>query len=246
MECPETCGVCDLLGQAPEEVGAAQNFGILPNGETAWNGNMLNVEIFNDILISGMYVHIRVNEVRRVQIYMKDGSFVGSEFDSSAWGSPLVDVEVRGQGYGRLTTIRPEVFGSLSLKAGETKAFYITLTGGFQDLIMMEDSTLLVNAVLAENDDMLIRGGNAITYPFGGDYQQAFSPFAINGGFLYAVSQGDGCSDSSDAFFIDNLVGEQTCEWVADNTLRFDFLCTFVEVAIKCPKTCEFCSVLEG
>ena len=244
VECPETCGVCDVLVQAPEEVGDAQDFGIFPNGETAWQGNMLNMEILNDVLISGMYVHIGVNAVRRVQVYMKDGSYVGSEFDSSAWGSPLIDVEVQGQGYGNLTTIGPDVFGSMWLKAGDTKAFYITLTGGFQDLVMLEGGTL--NAVLVENKDLLIRWGNTITYPFGGASNQEFSSYAINGGFLYAASQGGGCSDSSDAFFVDNRVGEQTCDWVAANILRFDYLCNFVEVAAKCPNTCEFCFVLGG
>ena len=241
VECPDTCGVCDLLNQVPEEVGEAQNFGIRPDGEIGWYGNMLNMEILNDVLISGMYVHIDVDEVRRVQVYMKDGSYVGSQFDSTAWGSPLIDVEIQGQGYGTLTKIGPDLFGSLSLKSGETKAFYITITGVVSNLIMSEGG-VAPNAVLYENEDLLIRWGNAITYPFGGDTNEEFSPYAINGGFIYATTQGGGCSDSSDTFFIDNLVSEQTCDWVAANIFRFDFLCTFVEVAAKCPKTCEFCS----
>lgn len=247
VECPSTCGTCELLADAGGSGGTTgedQIFGVFPNGETRWQGNMFTVEVLKDMIVNEMFVHIRVTGSRQVRIYIRDGPLDGTEFNPSAWGEPYVDATVQAQGYGSLTTIGPNLFGSLTLKAGDVRSVYVTIVGGFGDLVVTEGDS--IGGVLVSNDNMRILQGNAITFPFGGADNEQFAPFGMNGGFGYALLEGGACGDTAETFTIDSVANDQNCDWVAANTQRFDYVCDFLHVAVNCPQTCNFCEALQG
>eukprot|EP00980_Cylindrotheca_fusiformis_P031118 scaffold25830_cov162-Cylindrotheca_fusiformis.AAC.19 len=51
----------------------------------------------------------------------------------------------------------------------------------------------------------------------------------------------DGCEDSLALFKIDEVVGYDNCEFLANNFVRYSYLCQFLEVAHHCPSTCNTC-----
>jgi len=154
--------------------------------------------------------------------------------------------DVSLQGYGSLTYAE---LNDISINAGDSKSFYITVIGRNENenLLMMYESNSL-GSTLVENEDMRILQGKAITHPFGGPDREAYSTYGINGGFQYKLRGGGvgGCVDlDEETFFVDNVVNERNCDWLADNAQRFDYLCKFFNVARKCPVTCDFCDALQ-
>lgn len=244
LECPVTCDVCDILEESSsDEFGEEDIYGVLPQGQTRWHGYMFEVDFLQDMVITGFFLHIRgAGTERRVQIYMIDGAFAGKEFASSSWGNPIIDQQVTSQGFGQLTSVDTS---KIFIKGGERKSFYFTIAGEIQDMMMANGSGNPVGNVIVQNEDMRIKWGKAISYPFGGAASQSFDGYGLNGGFKYAlpISEEEKCSDSSDSFFISDLVGDRDCNWIANNLPRFDHVCTFLDVAIKCPVTCNFCAI---
>jgi hypothetical protein len=61
IECLGTCGACDLadLPNSPPVLGEPQNFGVAPNGLILYHGNMFNVEVIKDMMVTGMFLHLR-------------------------------------------------------------------------------------------------------------------------------------------------------------------------------------------
>jgi len=51
------------------------------------------------------------------------------------------------------------------------------------------------------------------------------------------------CTNSEETFMTDELNGYQGCGWLED-TQEFSYLCRFVDVALKCPVTCNVCDLL--
>jgi len=240
LECPVACDVCDVFEEdSSEEVGETEIYGVQPSGQSRWHGNMFEVDFLQNIVITEFLLHIRgAGNERRVQIYMIDGAFTGKEFTASSWGNPIVDQQVASEGFGQLTSVNTNI----SVNGGEKKSFYFTIAGTIEDMVIINGSP--AGNVIVQNEDMRIKWGKAISYPFGGTSSQSFDGYGLNGGFQYALRNGsNGCTDSSDAFYVDNVVGDQDCDWVSRNTYRFDHVCKFLAVAIKCPVTCDFCGI---
>jgi len=241
LECPVTCEACGFLEGSFAEVGNPQVFGVRPTGRTQWQGNMFDMEFRKDMLITGFFLHIRTSVTRRVLIYMRNDSFSGFEFSASSWGQPIFDKDVSAQGYGSLAYAELD---NISISAGDKKSFYITVVDANNLLMMTEGDNL--GSTLVENEDMRILQGKAVTYPFGGSNKQAFAAYGINGGLQYKLREGvDGCVDANETFFVDDVVEDRNCDWLAKNTRRFDYLCKLFSVASKCPVTCDFCDILQ-
>mmetsp|Transcript_38662 Transcript_38662/g.42786 ORF Transcript_38662/g.42786 Transcript_38662/m.42786 type:complete len:1176 (-) Transcript_38662:157-3684(-) len=244
LECPVTCEVCDVLEDSFSEVGNPQVFGVRPTGTTQWQGNMFDVDFRKDMIVTGFFLHVRASRAirtARVQIYMVDGSYSGLEFSASSWGEPIFDGDLTPQGFGSLTYAELD---DISINAGDKKSFYITIASANNLLIMTRSDSL--GDTLVEGEDMEIFQGKAVSYAFGGTAGQAFSAYGINGGLQYTLREGvSGCSDVSETFSVNDVVGDRDCEWLAKNSQRFDYLCKFFNVAMNCPVTCNFCDALQ-
>lgn len=50
-----------------------------------------------------------------------------------------------------------------------------------------------------------------------------------------------GCADSERFFYVDMIETNKNCQWLTLNTVRFSYLCDFLDVASTCPVTCNKC-----
>jgi len=252
-ECKQTCGSCDESEEIDDSGGLGPLsdelvFGAQPNGGFRWDGNMFDVVASRDLVITGMFLHLRSYfGTRNIQVWTKTGSYINSEFNQGDWVL-IADVNLQSAGFGRLTTLPPENFMTQTMAPGERRAFYITVTGGTQDLVMNQGSS--VGSVHVENSAMTIYQGNAITSRFGGASRESFVPYEINGGLRYAVyeqqvsvsqSSAGGCIDAVGDIDMGDRIGQRSCDWLADNKRRVSFLCEFADISKACRLTCGHC-----
>jgi len=47
-------------------------------------------------------------------------------------------------------------------------------------------------------------------------------------------------------FYVDENVGNRSCDWLSDNIARYGYLCAFFDVALKCPRLCDTCQYFES
>ena len=94
-------------------------------------------------------------------MYAKKGSYVGFETNAAAW-TLIADTWVVGQGSPKPTPIPKKDVTPVSIKAGETWSFYITLT---------ENSIRYTNGkVIAKDASVTFIRSNGNKYPFGANY----------------------------------------------------------------------------
>lgn len=146
-------------------------------GGNGQSGNMFDVAAINDVTIDGMDVHIGSTSTETVEIWTKTGSYVGFTGNASAW-TLIGSVSVTGQGAGNATPLPANSFTPVTITAGNTQAFYVTLTTSTN--IDYTNGTNL-GGIFAQNADLQFFEGVGNAYPFGG----SFSPRVWNGTLYY-------------------------------------------------------------
>ena len=133
----------------------------MDGGINTFTGNMFDVEVHNDIVISSFDVNVSTvaGDNAGVDIWYKSGSYVGSEDAPMDWTFLGTDHKAVSAGPGAYTTITTS---SPRLEAGNTYAFYIRSSNGDTIEYTSGSSTFF-------NTDMTVTSGVGLggTNPFG-------------------------------------------------------------------------------
>ncbi|KAI2508884.1 Metallo-peptidase family M12B Reprolysin-like [Fragilaria crotonensis] len=124
-------------------------------------GNMIEVLASKNIVVKSFDIHTYNTGSVHAYVYYKKGSYVGFETIPSAW-TKIADTWVVGKGSPNPTPIPAKDVVPVSIRAGETYSFYITLT---------DSSMRYTNGKVAAGDASIkfIRS-NGNKYPFGASY----------------------------------------------------------------------------
>jgi hypothetical protein len=140
------------------------------------NGNMFDLTTFgNSLLITGLDINVAFLDAGdTLQVYLKTGTYVGSETNSSAWS--LVSSTPVNSANATDTPTFVDVT-DFSLQANTTYGLYVTLPSGF--LAYTNGANTFSNA------DLQLDLGVGKEYPFA----STFSPRTWNGTVYYDVQQ---------------------------------------------------------
>ena len=110
-------------------------------------GNMIEILASKGIVVQSFDIHTFSTGSVHAYVYVRKGSYVGFETNPEAW-TKIADTVVVGQGSPNPTSIPAKDVVSVTMNAGETYSFYITLdessiryTNG---QIMVEDSSMKI------------------------------------------------------------------------------------------------------
>ncbi|KAI2508882.1 Metallo-peptidase family M12B Reprolysin-like [Fragilaria crotonensis] len=124
-------------------------------------GNMIEVLASKNIVVNSFDIHTYSTGSVHAFVYVKKGSYVGFERDASAW-TKIADTVVVGKGSPNPTPIPQKDVDPVTINAGETYSFYITLG---------ESSMRYTNGeVTAEDASLKIIRSNGNKFPFGASY----------------------------------------------------------------------------
>jgi len=189
------------------------------NGSTAQNGNMFDVTALHTIKILSFKGHF--SGTVDFEIYYKPGSFIGYEYNPSAWNLLGKATATNSNGTNTPTPIPIPV--NVIVPANETYAFYITATNGS----MRYSFGTGVGNIVSRDGNLIIREGTSNAYPFG----TAFSPRIWNGQITYECSGFSACNiyqcsggvcvpaeipcpDDNDACTVDQGCAAGQCEYL--------------------------------
>jgi Secretion system C-terminal sorting domain len=146
------------------------SFGLISTfrGGNLQNGAMFDLVGIKPFKITGFSVSVVDSGYTEMEIFMKPGSFIGFETDSTAWNRIAVYSGIaKGQSI-YLALPQPQ-----SILSGDTVSFYITTTDG--SVVQYSNGTAIGND-FAMNDYFIIKEGVGKSYPF--DY--TYSPRMLN------------------------------------------------------------------
>jgi hypothetical protein len=122
---------------------------------------MIEVLASKNIVVKSFDIHTYNTGSVHAYVYYMKGSYVGFETNPSAW-TKIADTWVVGKGSPNPTPIPAKDVVPVSMKAGETFSFYITLT---------DSSMRYTNGKVSAGDaSMKIMRSNGNKYPFGASY----------------------------------------------------------------------------
>jgi len=129
----------------------------MTGGISSWNGNMFDIEVMEDIVISSFDVNsdALAGTVTGFDVWYKTGSYVGHEDNPGDWTFLGSDTKATSAGPGAGTTI---AISSPQLNAGMTYAFYIH-AGGAETIHYTSGTGTF------ENSDMRITCGAGLNGP---------------------------------------------------------------------------------
>jgi len=158
--------------------------------DRAQNGNMFDVVTKGSALtITGFDLNLD-NGSHTIEIYRKDGSWLGAPNDRNAW-SMVDNLTVTGNGAGLATFLDTADF---ELGATSTTGLYITVSSG--GYMYYTSGTDIGNAA-AQDDFMAILEGAGKSYAFGDTY----APRIWNGSIYYQPASNDVPEPGSLALF---------------------------------------------
>ena len=174
-------GIDALPTPSPTPVPAVRTLKTTMEGGHGQSGNTLDCVAINDVEILGIsHSHTNTLDMVDVEVYTKSGTYRGFERDESSW-TLIGTVSVKGSGKGQRTLLPEDLFDTpVTVNAGETQAFYITLTTA---QMRYSDGDAL-GAVYAEDANLKILQGAGVVYPFRATYQ----PRVWNGGLIYSTT----------------------------------------------------------
>ncbi|GEM_PF-4301342 len=143
------------------------------NGQS---GNMFDIVAKKKIAIVDFDINVD-GGTWNVEVYTKAGSHVGSETNASAW-TLVATTTVAGAGLDNPTPLELQNM-SVTIDAGATQAFYVTVTNGTG---MNYFNGSAVGNVFAEDDAIQFLEGTGNAYPFGA----VFQPRVWSGNIYYA------------------------------------------------------------
>ncbi|MCF8373538.1 MAG: S8 family serine peptidase, partial [Bacteroidales bacterium] len=167
---PTVADNCALTGSGQLQTTFTTN-----NGQ---DGNMFDVEAINDLVISGFDIHTGATSgtLHDYAVYYKTGTHVGFETNAGAWTLIGSATGVVVAGLGNPTPLPISI--NLSLTSGQTYAFYITSTDGYN--VKYLNGTTLGN-LYSSDANIKIFEGKGLEYPFGGAGSTVLSPRVWNG-----------------------------------------------------------------
>lgn len=127
-------------------------------------GSMFDIWPRDHLVLFGMGIHTSAEERTTVEVWTKSGSFQGYETNATAW-TRLLSTEIDGLGRGKPTFINLNPF---RIAAMQTRAFYVTVTGGSG---LRYTNGNGVGTVYASNADVDIIEGAGKRYPFGSTFR---------------------------------------------------------------------------
>jgi hypothetical protein len=146
--------------------GSAGNmFDVIPNNNLVWNGVDMSISSVGTV---------------SVEIWYRNGTFVGSESSSTGW-IPLLTTTVTSPGTGTLVNVSGF---SANLAAGQTYGLYVTTNGGG---VNYTNGTSL-GATNVSNSDITVKEGKGGSY-----FVVTNSPRVFNGRLYFA---GSGCTSA--------------------------------------------------
>ena len=126
-------------------------------------GCQFDILALSHISILNFDIHTRSNGLISVEVYSKEGSYVGYETDSQVWGEPIFRGNIYGQGAFSRTTIPQDSFDPVHIDQNQTRAFYITLNT--PDLRYTNGESF--GEVVAYDSNLKVfRGSGIATYKF--------------------------------------------------------------------------------
>jgi hypothetical protein len=126
-------------------------------------GNMFDVTTNKAIVVKSFDIHTYSTSSVRVLVFTKKGTYAGFEKNRAEW-TQICDTRVFGLGSPNPTPIPKEAVIPVTVAAGETQAFYVTLT---------ESKIRYTNGIVNADDGTLrIIQSSGNKYPFGDFYQQ--------------------------------------------------------------------------
>lgn len=147
-------------------------------------GAMFDLKAKRRIVLRGIDIHVRTTKEVKVELYTKNGSYLGNEQSPNAW-SPVCNCEVKGNGMFKRTSLPNECFNQISILPGNTIGFYVTLSS--LDLRYTNEMDIPSGGVFVENNDVLITVGSGVgSYPLSKS-SIVYSNRIINGSFKYDV-----------------------------------------------------------
>jgi len=171
------CAVLALVVSASAQVQTLTTTFTSNNGQA---GNMFDLVAINDVSICSFDVNLDVG-TWDLEIYAVTGggTYVGAETNPAAWTMLASVTGVTSSGFNSPTPL-PVILG-LTIPAGTTQGFYVTVTNG--TAINYTNGASLGSVYVADANIQFLEGtGNA--YPFG----SVFQPRIFNGNINYVVS----------------------------------------------------------
>lgn len=141
-------------------------------------GNMIDIVAHQPITVKAFDIHTYSNATVDVLVYTKKGTYKGFDKDENAW-ELICEAQVMGQGSPNPTHVAAEHVTPVVIEAGQTQAFYITLT---------ERSIRYTNGVVEVDDGiMAITSSAGKKYPF----RDTYADRIWNGVVYYTVGEPD-------------------------------------------------------
>lgn len=174
-------GACDS-GSTPILPGACLPTALVSNpaSNNSQNGNMFDVVALNGVVINTLTANLPSTATNvTVEIYHRAGSHVGHTTTAADWtlaGSATVSGSATGP-------VEVPIALDISMLAGDTHAFYVTVTST-TTYLRYTDGTA-VGAVATQDANIQLLEGTGNAYPFG----NVFSPRIYIGTINYTVCQ---------------------------------------------------------
>jgi hypothetical protein len=229
LECPSTCDSCFLLNSVPGDATTKRAAGLM-NGRNRWYGNTFQVEAKTALTVTTFDVHMVKAGSYRVQVRTRPGQVRSVTVEE--W-KVLCDATVTSSGYGAFATIPEADCAPLKMASKSFHTFYVTLVE--EKNLVMTNAEGQNDRALIDNSDLKVTSGFAVTYLDSG----SFDGYSFNGAVHYTLPSQ--CRDQSGTVHLDDIVGERTCFWLANNFDRFAYTCAFAGPAVHCPVTCNIC-----
>ena len=141
-------------------------------------GNMIDVVPKEQITVQAFDIHTSSFEEVTVLIYTKEGTYEGYIHDMSAW-TLICHTTLAGAGSSTPTHVPASAVQAVTIEAGATQAFYVTLT---------ESVIRYTNGIIvAEDNNLSITSSAGNRYPFG----ESFPNRIWNGVLYYTAGTGE-------------------------------------------------------
>ena len=147
-------------------------------GGSGQAGVMFDIVANKHVIIESLDLHIASTDTERLQIYTKEGTYMGYETDPDAWHL-ITDLTFEGKGENNITPVPYNAFLPISVPMHATRALYVTLT----DTKLMYTGGTSPGQVFTQNTDLAILEGSGNTYLFGA----YFVPRVFNGAIHYST-----------------------------------------------------------
>jgi gliding motility-associated-like protein len=160
------------------------------DGTSTTKGSMFDIKAINDATIMTFDVNLQNATPADIQIYFKDGTFVGSETDALAWNLVANYFAIPTAGVGNPTRIPVDLFQNIY--AGNTYGIYIVVSNANN---LLATSGTAVGALYKTDGNIEIYEGKNVAGTFGANIGPRIWNGRINyiskGGLYYLWNTGD-------------------------------------------------------